>query len=157
MSKEHSYKARITWTGNTGKGTASYREYQRNHSIEIEGKPIILGSSDPGFRGDPSRHNPEEMLVASLSSCHMLWFLHLCSSHKIVVTEYQDDAEGYMIETEDGGGFFEEVILKPRVTITDPEMTDLCEELHEKANSLCFIASSVNFPVLHKPSTRVSE
>src|SRR6187399_2595586 len=101
---EHNYKATITWTGNKGKGTANYRRYERSHEISIAGKPIIPASSDPSFRGDKTRYNPEELLVASLSSCHMLWYLHLCSANGVVVVDYTDDATGLMIETADGGG-----------------------------------------------------
>ncbi len=157
MGKEHLYRVKVKWTGNTGDGTSSYRRYLRDHDIEVEGKMRILGSSDPSFRGDPSRHNPEELLVASLSSCHMLWFLHLCSANKIIVSHYEDHAEGTMTETNDGGGYFEKVILKPVVTITDNEKTEECAKLHREANSLCFVANSVNFPVIHQPVTRVLE
>src|SRR5262249_42541524 len=113
--RTHSYRAKIEWTGNTGLGTSDYRAYQRSHDITIEGKPVIRGSSDPAFRGDRARYNPEELLVASLSACHMLWYLHLCADNKITVTSYVDCAEGTMIETQDGGGRFTEVTLKPQV------------------------------------------
>ena len=101
------------WTGNRGEGTASYRGYGRDHVLSVKDKPEIPGSSDPSFRGDPQRYNPEELLVASLSSCHMLWYLHLCAVSGVVVVDYRDEAGGTMEETADGGGFFREVVLKP--------------------------------------------
>ncbi len=150
MHKEHHYSATIQWTGNTGEGTKSYRGYQRNHSVVIDGKPDILASSDPAFRGDKSRHNPEELLVASLSSCHMLWYLHLCSEAGVVVIDYVDNATGTMIETENGGGRFSEVTLHSFVTVSDETMIQKANEIHAVANKLCFIANSVNFPVHHE-------
>jgi organic hydroperoxide reductase OsmC/OhrA len=145
--KVHSYQAKIEWTGNTGQGTSDYRAYQRTHEIAAEGKPVIPGSSDPAFRGDKARYNPEELLVASLSACHMLWYLHLCADKQIIVTSYTDCAEGKMIETEEGGGRFTEVTLKPEVTVKAGADLDLAKALHQQAHHLCFIANSVNFPV----------
>ena len=146
----HHYKATITWTGNSGSGTSSYRAYERSHSVGIGGKPAIPGSSDPSFRGDPARYNPEELLVASLSACHMLWYLHLCAESGVVVVDYVDSATGTMEETKEGGGHFSEVTLYPKVTVSDQSMIEKANELHHKANKLCFIANSVNFPVLHR-------
>lgn len=143
------------WTGNTGSGTAGYQSYERSHVLQTIGKPDIPGSSDPSFRGDKSRYNPEEMLVASLSSCHMLWYLHLCSANGIVVVDYVDHATGTMTETADGGGYFSEVTLHPEVTITDASLKDKANALHQKANELCFIANSVKFPVHHKAICKV--
>ncbi|MFA1544381.1 OsmC family protein [Actinomadura monticuli] len=148
--KSHQYDVSVTWTGNTGSGTSSYRAYERAHEVQAAGKPPIAGSSDPGFRGDPSRWNPEELLVASLSQCHMLWFLHLCAVEKVVVTGYEDRPRGVMVESADGGGRFEEVVLRPRVALADPEQAGRAAELHERAHELCFIANSVNFPVRHE-------
>lgn len=148
MSKEHIYNTDLVWTGNLGDGTKNYKGYSRAHEISIEGKPKIVGSSDPHFRGDASRYNPEELLVASLSACHMLSYLHRCAVAKIVVVDYTDEATGKMIETADGGGHFTEVTLKPRVVISTESDANLANELHHKAHELCFIASSVNFPVL---------
>ena len=146
MSKIHNYKTSVIWTGNKGTGTSDYKSYSRDHIIKVEGKEEILGSSDPAFRGDVTRYNPEEMLVASLSTCHMLWYLHLCADAGIVVTDYKDNAEGEMEEDENGGRF-KEVILKPMVTITDESKRELANELHHKAHQFCFIANSVNFEV----------
>lgn len=151
MTKEHSYEINLEWTGNTGGGTKTFTGYSRDHEISIAGKPVIKGSSDPNFRGDKTRHNPEEMLVASLAACHMLWYLHLCSEAKIVVLEYKDEAAGKMTETANGGGRFTEVILKPRVVVSKNSNMQLAEELHTRAHELCFIANSVNFPVKHDP------
>jgi organic hydroperoxide reductase OsmC/OhrA len=157
MKGEHKYLLQLTWTGNRGTGTSGYRDYDRAHSIRIKGKPELKGSSDPAFRGDATRYNPEELLVASLSSCHMLWYLHLCAEAGVVVSNYQDEATGTMIETPDGGGKFSEVTLFPIVTISDPNHQELAKQLHQRAHQLCFIANSVNFPVLHQPSVFVDE
>jgi organic hydroperoxide reductase OsmC/OhrA len=154
MQKQHHYRATISWTGNSGTGTDNYRNYERSHNIDILNKATILGSSDPAFRGDNSKHNPEDLLVSALSSCHMLWYLHLCSEAKIVVTEYVDNATGIMIETSNGGGHFTEVSLNPIVTVNEESMIDKANELHKKANELCFIANSVNFPVKHNPTAK---
>ena len=148
----HSYPIRMRWTGNTGEGTSNYRGYQRAHEYSVEGKPIIPGSSDPAFRGDGTRYNPEELLVMSLSSCHMLWYLHLCADHQIVVIEYVDEAIGTMVEDAERGGFFTEVTLRPKVTIADGDVARAAA-LHERAHHLCFVANSVNFPVRCEPIT----
>ncbi|TYB38821.1 OsmC family protein [Actinomadura chibensis] len=149
--KKHQYEVSVTWTGNTGSGTSSYRAYERAHEIRADGKPPIAGSSDPSFRGDAARWNPEELLVASLSQCHMLWFLHLCAVEKVVVTAYEDSPRGTMVETPDGGGRFEEVVLRPRATLADAGQAGRAAELHDRAHELCFIANSMNFPVRHEP------
>ncbi len=155
MEKQHSYKATIKWTGNKGNGTDSYSSYERSHEIIIENKMDILGSSDPAFSGDKTKHNPEELLLSSLSSCHMLWYLHLCAEEGIVVTDYIDTATGTMVETSNGGGKFTEVTLNPSVIVTDEQMVVKANALHKKANELCFIANSVNFPVKHHPTTSI--
>lgn len=149
--KQHIYTLTTKWTGNKGAGTSGYREYDRSHTISINEKAELLCSSDPHFRGDKTKHNPEEMLVASLSSCHMLWYLHLCSDAGVIVTEYKDDATGTMEEDNNGSGKFTEVTLNPVVTITDESKKEKAIGLHHKANELCFIANSVNFPVKHNP------
>ncbi|MGN6179497.1 MAG: OsmC family protein [Mucilaginibacter sp.] len=149
--KEHRYKTTIIWVGNQGTGTSNYRAYSRNHDISIAGKPTIPASSDPSFRGDPSRYNPEEMLVSSLSSCHLLWYLHLCSVNGVVVIDYRDEATGTMEETADGGGRFKEVTLYPVVTVADAAMVEKANALHHEANKMCFIANSCNFPIHHQP------
>lgn len=151
----HHYHVQILWTGNTGQGTASYTTYERSHEIKVEGKPSISGSSDTAFRGDKSQYNPEELLVASLSACHMLWYLHLCAEASIVVTNYVDQAVGTMVTREMGGGRFTEVTLQPTVTITTSGKRQEAEQLHSKAHQLCFIAKSVNFPVRCQPHTQL--
>ncbi|SEJ36924.1 Organic hydroperoxide reductase OsmC/OhrA [Dyadobacter sp. SG02] len=157
MKAEHSYALTVRWTGNTGSGTSSYRSYERSHSIHIEGKPDIEGSSDPSFRGDKTRHNPEEMLLSALSTCHMLSYLHLCAVNGVVVNHYIDQATATMAETPNGGGHFTGAILHPVVTVADASMIEKANELHKKASELCFIASSVNFPVRHEPVAMVGE
>jgi organic hydroperoxide reductase OsmC/OhrA len=147
MSGLHRYSVTVEWTGNSGKGTVSYKAYERDHEIRIAGKPAILGSSDPAFRGDPARHNPEDLLVSSLSTCHMLWFLHLCAREKIVVDAYVDEATGTLREDESGGGRFTEVVLRPVVTVRGKADPATIEALHHEAHEKCFIAASVNFPV----------
>jgi organic hydroperoxide reductase OsmC/OhrA len=154
-AKTHQYQVEVRWTGNTGQGTTNYRAYDRTHEISVTGKPIIPGSADPAFRGDPARYNPEELLVASLSTCHMLWYLHLCADAKIVVMQYVDNPIGVMMETKAGGGQFTEVTLKPTVTIASGSDLVLAEQLHEKAHHLCFVANSMNFPVRCQPQLQV--
>ena len=155
--KHHQYKINLQWTGNTGSGTSSYMQYERAHEVTAPYKPILPMSSDPAFRGDPARYNPEELLVSAIASCHMLWYLHLCVSENIVVTAYKDNAEGKMMENKDGSGRFQQVILKPEVIITDESKTDLAKRLHSKAHAMCFIASSVNFEVLCEPVCTVGK
>lgn len=157
MAGQHRYKATIRWTGNNGQGTDNYRNYERSHQIIIEDKVPISGSSDPAFRGDRTKHNPEDLFVSALSSCHMLWYLHLCSEAGVIVTEYEDHATGLMEENADGSGQFSEVTLNPTVTVIEPSMVIKAKELHKTANERCFIANSVNFPVLHNPTVKIAE
>lgn len=154
--KEHHYQVQTQWTGNLGQGTQNYRAYERAHEITSSGKAPIAGSSDPAFRGDATRYNPEELMVASLSSCHMLWYLHLCSTAKVIVTSYVDQATGTMSETADGGGHFTSVVLQPNITIDPGGDLTLAAQLHERAHQLCFIANSVNFPVRCEPTITVT-
>ena len=152
--KTHRYELDITWTGNTGTGTSGYRDYERSHDVSAPGKPtVIAGSADPAFRGDPQRWNPEELLVASLSQCHMLWVLALCAQAGVTVTDYVDHPSGTMAETPDGGGHFTEVVLRPTVQIADIRHRDALTGIHERAHRLCFIANSVNFVVRCEPDT----
>lgn len=153
--KLHHYESTVTWTGNTGAGTRHYQEYERSHTIAVDLKAVIAGSSDPAFRGDPSKHNPEDLLVASLAACHMLWYLHLCAVAGVVVTAYSDRATGTMQENDNGGGHFTEVTLHPLVTVTDAAMVEKAITLHREAGACCFIANSVNFPVHHQPTIRL--
>jgi organic hydroperoxide reductase OsmC/OhrA len=146
----HSYETVVTWTGNRGTGTSGYREYSRNNEIAAHGCPTIAGSSDPAFRGDKSRWNPEQLLVAALSECHLLAYLHSCADAGIVVTGYVDRARGTMRQ-EGNGGYFTEVVLQPEVTVASEDMVEKATQLHADAHESCFIASSVNFPVRHEP------
>lgn len=154
LNKKHHYSIVVKWTGNRGTGTSNYRVYDRNHSILTENKPEILASSDPSFRGDPSRYNPEDLLVSSLSSCHMLWYLHLCSEAGVIVIDYTDHATGILEVSANGSGHFSEVTLNPIVTVTEEGMIGKASELHNKASELCFISNSVNFPIYHKLTTK---
>lgn len=150
MNKEHHYACEVLWTGNTGEGTKTYAGYSRDHEVIINGKVVIEGSADTAFLGDPSRHNPEDLLLAALSACHMLWYLHLCADQGIVVTGYRDHAAGTMLQT-GAGGHFTSVVLHPQVTITDMNRVEEANALHTRANQCCFIAGSCNFPVTHEP------
>ena len=154
---DHAYTVTVTWTGNNGSGTSAYRSYARRHEIKAVGKPAIPASSDPAFRGDASRYNPEELLVASLSSCHMLWYLHLCAVSGVVVTSYEDCAEGVMVEQPGGGGRFTEVVLAPEIVLAPGSDVDRARALHAEAHAKCYVAKSVNFPVRHEPVIRVGE
>ena len=145
--QEHRYAVTVTWTGNRGSGTSGYRDYDRDHVIATAGKPEIAGSSDPAFRGDRQRWNPEELLLASVSACHKLWYLHLASEAGIVVLDYVDHAEGVMLTDADGGGRFSEIVLRPQVTIATGGDIAVAEGLHHSAHQKCFIANSVNFAV----------
>ena len=155
--RTHNYQVSTQWTGNKGEGTSTYKSYERNHTIEVKGKPVLEGSSDPAFRGDGARYNPEELLVAALSTCHMLSYLHVCTSSGIVVTAYLDKAEGRMEETSDGGGHFTEVVLRPVVTVKESSMVEKARQAHAKASQLCFIAASVNFEVHHYPECKTED
>jgi len=155
MARVHRYRVTVEWTGNSGTGTSAYKAYERSHTISAGGKPPIPGSSDPQFRGDPARWNPEELLVASLSACHKLWYLHLCATSGVVVTSYIDHAEGEMEETPDRGGHFRRVVLRPQVTITTASDPAKARALHAEAHAQCFIANSMNFPVEHEPQIRI--
>lgn len=154
--RKHHYRVHVEWTGNTGSGTSGYKDYSRNHAIgdPDTDKAIISGSADPAFRGDADRWNPEDLLVASISACHQLWYLHLCAVGGVVVSDYRDEAVGEMVEGGDGGGHFAEVTLRPVVTLAAGSDAEKAKALHEKAHALCFIANSVNFPVRCEPEIR---
>ena len=155
MQDLHEYAVTVTWTGNKGTGTTGYKDYSRSFELEAEGKHGIAGSSDPAFRGDDGRWNPEQLLVGSLSACHKLWFLHLAAVAGIVVTEYVDHAEGTMRTTPGAEtGRFESVTLRPHVTITTASDARRIVALHQDAHRRCFIANSVNFPIRCEPVTR---
>lgn len=156
-TREHRYATTTRWTGNLGEGTANPRSYQRQFVTTAEGRPPLLGSSDPTFRGDADRWNPELLLVAALSQCHLLWYLHVCAVAGVRVVDYSDDAEGVMLEDrETGGGAFAGVTLRPVVTVADAAMVTAARGLHQEASERCFIAASVNFPVRHEPRIDVA-
>ena len=142
----HIYNATITWTGDLGQGTKGYSSYGRNHEIAVEGKPTLSGSADAAFRGDPGRWNPEDSLLGSISSCHMLWFLHLASEAGWVVHSYIDRATAEMQMNPDGSGQFVSALLRPQVGISAGDEA-LSDRLHHKAHEMCFIARSLNFPI----------
>ena len=153
--RTHHYETSLEWLGNRGTGTSGYRDYDRTSVLRAGAKPPIPGSSDRVFRGDPDRWNPEDLLVASLSQCHLLTYLHLAADNGVVVLAYSDDASGTMIE-DDAGGHFTEVTLRPRVTVADGSMVERSLALHHEAHARCFVASSVNFPVSCDPTAVVA-
>ncbi len=156
MTLEHRYAIGLAWTGNRGTGTSHYKEYGRDHVISAEGKHDIEGSSDRVFRGDVDRWNPEEMLLAALSQCHLLSYLHVAAAAGVIVTDYRDDAVGTLKLTGNGGGRFTSAILRPIVTVASADMVEKALALHHDAAEKCFIAASVNFPVEHEPQTTVA-
>ena len=152
---EHKYQVWVQWDGNRGSGTSGYREYGREHTIRATGKPDIPGSSDPAFLGDAARWNPEDLLVASASACHKLWYLHLCAEAGVSVLAYVDDAQGTMLDSPEQGRF-KEIVLRPRVTIRAGDDPDLAEKLHHAAHEKCYVANSVNFPIRCEPRIELS-
>jgi organic hydroperoxide reductase OsmC/OhrA len=152
---DHHYALDLVWQGNRGTGTSGYRDYGRDVMLTADGKPELLGSADVPFRGDGSRWNPEELLVAALAQCHLLSYLHSAVNHGIVVVDYTDSPVGTMSQVGQGGQFTS-VVLRPRVSITDPARVDLARRIHGEASANCFIAASVNFPVTHEPETLVA-
>jgi organic hydroperoxide reductase OsmC/OhrA len=152
---EHHYDLEVTWQGSRGSGTTGYRDYGRQVLVCADGKPELLGSADTAFRGDADRWNPEELLVAALSQCHLLSYLHVAVGNGIVVTSYLDHPRGTMLQ-EGAGGRFTEVTLRPVVTIADPAQVDVAMSIHHEASQACFIASSVNFPIKHEPRIKVA-
>lgn len=157
VTQHHQYRVSTEWTGAGTTGTINYRAYGRSHVSRVPGRPALLGSSDPAFRGDSGRWNPELLLVATLSQCHLLQYLHLCAVNGVTVVAYQDDTSGAMAEDGEGGGRFTGVELRPIVTVASPDMVERAEELHHEAAAKCFIASSVNFPVTHSPRIHVRD
>ena len=155
MDKEHHYSATIYWQSE--QGTTGYKNYSRDHLINIPGKPVLEASSDPAFQGNPSKYNPEELFISAIANCHMLWYLHLCSINGIVVTDYRDSVKGVMQEEADGSGRFTAVMLFPIVTVKEPSMIEKAGQLHQEANKFCFIANSLNFAVHHQPKVIVKE
>lgn len=147
----HTYDLTVTWTGNRGAGTTGIRDYDRDLVISAEGPPDIAASSDPGYLGDPTRWNPEQLFTASISQCHMLWYLGICSRAGVVVHEYTDNAVGTMVSEPDHTARFTEVLLRPRVVVGAADQVEKATALHEQAHAMCFIAQSVNFEVKVDP------
>jgi organic hydroperoxide reductase OsmC/OhrA len=157
MLREHHFNTLITWTGNIGSGTMDYRSYERDFTLHVEGKPDIKGSSASTFLGDDTAHNPEDLLLASVASCHMLWYLHLCAENNIVVLEYRDNASAILSEQPDGSGHFSKITLHPEVVINASGNVELANQLHAEANKMCFIANTLKCPVEHIANCKVSE
>lgn len=156
MLGEHRYAIELEWQGDRGEGTSSYRSYGRQHAVRAAGKlHEIAGSSDRAFHGDRERWNPEELVLAALSECHMLSYLHVAVNHGVVVVGYEDAATAILREDGRGGGSLVEAVLRPRVTVAEPSMRELAESLHHEASEKCFIAASVAFPVRLEPTTLV--
>ncbi len=149
------YDVQIEWIGNKGSGTFDYRSYERTHQISVNGKPIIMGSSDSIFLGESDKHNPQDLFVASIASCHMLWYLHLCSREEIIVMSYTDKATGEMILHPDGSGSFSRILLCPEVTVSRDQMLKRAGEIHDEARAKCYLANSCNFEIVHNPMTKV--
>ena len=145
--KQHAYQVEIIWTGNLGSGTSSYQSYSRDHDVLVKGKEVMHASSDVIFRGDGSKYNPEDLFLSSISSCHMLWYLHLCADAGIKVLSYQDKASGILSLEENGSGKFTEVHLNPEVLISDVNQIEKAKEIHHRAHQFCFIANSCSFPI----------
>ena len=151
MGALHDFTGNVTWTGAGSEGTSSYTSYERDHEIVVDGKPVLLGSSDPAFRGKADRYNPEELFVAALSQCHMLWALHMAARAGVVVIGYEDRATGTMRVESAGAGQFIEVTLHPRLTVLGDVTESVIDQIHADAHAHCFIARSVNFPVRLAP------
>jgi organic hydroperoxide reductase OsmC/OhrA len=156
ISRKHTYQLTVRWTGNRGSGTAGYRSYGREHEVSTDGPPTLLGSSDPVFRGNANRWNPEQLLVAAASQCHLLSYLHVAAVSGVVVTDYVDEATAVMEEDDHGGGRFTEITLHPTVTVASADQVETAQRLHEEANRLCFIAASLAVPVRHAVRTLVA-
>ncbi|WP_107771845.1 OsmC family protein [Nocardioides sediminis] len=152
---DHTYALDLEWRGNRGTGTSGYRDYARDVVLHASGKPALEGSADPTFRGDASRWNPEELLVAALAQCHLLSYLHMAVTHGVVVTAYTDSPVGTMAQV-GVGGRFTRVLLRPVVTVADRSQVEVATRIHAEASEACFIAASVNFPVDHQPTVLVA-
>ena len=147
MSHKHGFESRVIWTGNRGTGTSAYKAYDRTWDMALPGKPIVHCSNDPMLGGDPSKYNPEDLLISALSSCHMLWYLHLCSQAGVTVIEYEDNAVGIGESEPSGKGKFVEAVLKPKIVVTADSNLEAAHTIHHEIHNYCFIARSVNFPV----------
>jgi len=155
MSEGHTYYLELEWRGNLGHGTSTYEGYSREHILRIAGKPDLIATADALFRGDATLHNPEDLLLAALSGCHLLTYLALCARARINVLGYRDQAEGTLHLTKDGGGHFTEVVLRPEVIVAEEQMVEKAQHFHGEVHKYCFIARSVNFPVRCEAAVRV--
>lgn len=155
--RTHQFRAVVEWTGNLGTGTSDRKSFSPAHEISVPGmgRPPIPASADPAYRGDGARWNPEDLLVASVATCHQLWYLNLCAAAGVTVTAYRDEATGTLVQQAGGAGRFTEIVLHPAVTIAPGSDMEKARALHEKAHELCFIANSVNFPVRCEPDIRI--
>lgn len=151
MTRHHKYTTSVAWTGNLGSGTMDYRSYERDFVVNSKDKPQLKGSSGTSFMGDKEAYSPEDLLVAAVSACHMLWYLHLCAEKGIVVLEYKDNAYGDMDEAEDGSGHFSKITLRPVVSISQDGNVAEANKLHGAAHKMCFIANSLKCTIDHQP------
>jgi organic hydroperoxide reductase OsmC/OhrA len=156
VNKNHHYTVAVEWTGNKGLGTENYEVYDRSHTVLVAGKPLLECSSDTPFRGDAAKYNPEDFFVSSLATCHMLWFLHLCADHDIVVHSYTDKAQGVLDVSPGAPGHFASITLHPIVGVAEEWMLEKAVELHSQAHHNCFIANSCNFPINIIPSSKIA-
>lgn len=147
----HTYTTHIEWTGNTGQGTKTYKGYDRTWNVAVPGKPVIPCSNDPLLGGDPTLMNPEDLLLSSLSACHMLWYLHLASQSGLIVSSYTDTPEGHAEVAPTGAGRFLSATLHPQITLQPGADLAEAEAIHHRIHDVCFIARSVNFPVTYAP------
>lgn len=157
MSKTQNYKLDLSWQGNHGAGTMTHTSYDRNFTTHEGSRPPVLGSSHPAFRGNSERYCPEELLLASLSSCHMLWYLHMCAAHEVVVLEYHDHPVMEMEVKEFGNGDIRSATLSPVVRIASEDQREQAMAMHQRAHQSCFIAKAVNFEIILKPKIVESE
>ena len=156
MTSTVEYRARVVWDGNRGAGTADYASYGRGYRVLIDGKPALLGSANVAFRGDPERHDPEDLFLAAVSACHMLAYLALCARNGVCVVAYEDAPHGELVHNASGGGRFSEIVLRPRVVVAEPEREQTALALHETAHARCFIANSCSTPIRCEPTVRVA-
>lgn len=153
MSNRHTFEAHLSWTKPDEASSNRKRIYGKTHLMQINGKQDLTISAAKAFKGDPALHNPEDQLLSSIMSCHMMSFLYVCSQHNMEVFSYKDKATAILETYEDGSGKIVSVSLFPQVIIADHNQIELANALHVKANKLCFIANSCNFPVQHEPYT----
>lgn len=142
----------MSWDGASRHGLEFRDRTKRRHTISHPEKPDIDGSAAPAFHGETTRWNPEELLLAALSQCHMLTFFYLAHEEGLEVVDYEDTPEATLRTHADGSGEMTEAILKPRVTVRGGWEGSL-DDMHHRAHELCFIARSVNFPVTHEATT----